>query len=298
MRVCVGLPSTIPGCQGETLIAWARRAEAGPFASVAALDRVVYDAWDPLIALAATAAVTSRIRLATNIIIGPIRNTTLLARSAASLHTLSAGRLTLGLAVGARREDYDAVGVSYATRGRRFVQQLDDLRAIWEEQRIGPPLGALGAPPMLIGGTTDAVYGRVARYADGYMHNGGPPRAFARAADKARAAWADLGRPAAPLLWGQGYVALGGDEAAQAGARYLRDYYAFTGPFAEKIAEGLLTTPQAVAQYLRGYADAGCDEVALFPTVASLTELERLAEVVAGVSVVEAPSPTERKSAP
>lgn len=303
MRVCVGLPSTIPGCAGEMLLAWARRAEDGPFTSLAALDRVVYDAYDPLIALTAAAAVTSRIRLATNIIIGPIRNTALLARSAASLQALSAGRLTLGLAVGARQEDYDAVGASYHDRGRRFVRQLGDLRAAWDEARIGPPLGAVGAPTVLLGGTSDAVYGRVARYADGYMHNGGPPRVFARAADKARAAWSDLGRSGAPTLWGQGYFALGGEPAAQAGAAYLRDYYRFVGPFAEKIAEGLLTTPQAIAQYLRGYADAGCDEVALFPTIPDPRELERLAEVVAGVSVVEAPPtasepPARRKRTP
>ncbi len=288
MRICAGLPSTIPGCRGDVIVEWARRAEAGPFTSIAALDRVVYDSYDPFIALSAAAAVTARIRLATNIAIGPIRNTTLLARSAASLHALSGGRLTLGLAVGARQEDYDAVGASYANRGRRFVEQLSDLRDIWEEERIGPPLSDLGAPELMIGGTTDAVFARVARYASGYMHGGGPPRAFARAADKARAAWQDLGRPGIPLLWGQGYVALGGDEAVGAGARYLRDYYAFTGPFVEKIVEGLLTTPQAVAQFLRGYADAGCDEVALFTTTTSLDELDRLGDVVSGLSTVEA----------
>ena len=289
MRVGVGLPSTISGCRGDLLTEWARRAENGPFSSVAVLDRVVYDAYDPFVALSAAAAVTSRIRLATNIVIGPIRNTTLLAREAASLHALSGGRLTLGLAVGARQEDYEAVGAHYASRGRRFVEQLSDLRDVWEEERIGPRLGAIGLPELLIGGTSDAVFGRVARYADGYMHGGGPPRAFARAANKARAAWLDLGRPGMPQLWGQGYFALGGDEAAEVGARYLRDYYAFTGPFVEKIVEELLTTPQAVAQFVRGYADAGCDELALFPTAASLDGLDRLAEVVSGLSTVETP---------
>lgn len=289
MRVCAGLPSTIPGCSGELLIEWARRAEAGPFASVAALDRVVYDAYDPFAALSAAAAVTSRLRLATNVAIGPIRNTTLLAREAASLHALSGGRLLLGLAVGARLEDYDAASAHYASRTRRFTAQLGELRDIWDAQRIGPPLGELGAPPILIGGTSDATFGRVARYAQGYMHGGGPPRAFARAADKVRAAWEDLGRAGQPLLWGQGYIALGGEEAAEAGARELRHYYAFTGPFAEKIAEGLLTTPQAVAQFLRGYADAGCDEVALYPAVLGAEQLDRLAGIVDKLDVVEAP---------
>ncbi|HEU5345474.1 MAG TPA: LLM class flavin-dependent oxidoreductase [Ktedonobacterales bacterium] len=288
MRVSIGLPSTIPGCRGDLLIAWARCAEAGPFSSVAELDRVVYDAYDPFVALAAVAGATSRLGLATNIAIGPIRNTTLLARSAASLHALSGGRLTLGLAVGARQEDYEAVGADYASRGRRFVAQLSDLRAIWEQQRIGPRLGDLGAPKLLLGGSSDATFARVARYADGYMHGGGPPRAFARAADKARAAWLDLGRPGLPTLWGQGYFALGDAATVEAGARYMRDYYAFTGPFVERIVEGLLATPQAIAQFARGYADAGCDELALFPTTASLEQLDRLAEVVADLSGIEA----------
>lgn len=292
MRVSIGLPSTIPGCRGDLLLAWARSAEAGPFSSVAELDRVVYDAYDPFVALSAVAGATSRLGLATNIAIGPIRNTTLLARAAASLHALSGGRLTLGLAVGARQEDYEAVGADYASRGRRFVAQLGDLRDVWERQRIGPRLGEQGAPRLMLGGTSDATFARVARYADGYMHGGGPPRAFARAADKARAAWLDLGRPGLPTLWGQGYFALGDASTVEAGARYMRDYYAFTGPFVERIVEGLLTTPQAIAQLMRGYADAGCDEIALFPTTANLEQLDRLADAIAGLSGVEvAPEP-------
>ena len=106
----------------------------------------------------------------------------------------------------------------------------------------------------------------------------GPPRAFARAAEQARAAWADAGRPGVPALWGQAYFALGDEER---GADYLRDYYAFTGPFAEKIAAGNLTSPQAVLDLVRGYEEAGCDELVLLPTVADLAQLDRLADVMA-----------------
>lgn len=287
MRVSVGLPSTIPGCQGRVLLEWARRADAGPFSALAVLDRIVYDSYDPLIALAAVAGATTRIRLATNIIIAPIRNTTLLARSAASLQTISGGRLSLGVAIGARQEDYEATGAPFANRSRRFTEQLSELQSTWEDKRVGPSSAEFGPPRLLLGGSSDAVFGRVARYADGYMHGGGPPRAFARAADKARAAWLDLGRPGMPILWGQGYFALGGDDIIEEGHRYVRDYYSFTGPFAEKIAEGLLTTPQAIAQFLRGYADAGCDEVALFPTSAGLDQLTRLIDAVSGLASVE-----------
>jgi hypothetical protein len=78
-------------------------------------------------------------------------------------------------------------------------------------------------------------------------------------------------------LWGQGYFALGEEEQ---GSDYLRDYYAFTGPFAEKIAAGNLTSPRAVKDLVRGYAEEGCDELVLLPTVSSLDQLERLADVL------------------
>jgi alkanesulfonate monooxygenase SsuD/methylene tetrahydromethanopterin reductase-like flavin-dependent oxidoreductase (luciferase family) len=284
MRVGVGLPSTVPGARADLLREWAVRADAGPFAILAVLDRIVYDSYDPLIALAAVAPLTSRIRLATNVLIGPLRSAAQLAKSAASLHALSGGRLTLGLAIGARTEDYAATEVEHSTRGKRLVEQLAALRDLWEDARLCPQPS--GQPELLVGGTTDAVFARVARYADGYVHGGGPPRAFARAADKARAAWLDLGRPGLPALWGQGYFALGDDTTIEAGRSYMRDYYAFTGHFAERIVEGLLTTPQAVAQFLRGYADAGCDELVLFPTVPDLAQLDRLADLLPGLNSV------------
>src|SRR5437762_1042627 len=107
MEVGVGLPNTLPGATGELMLAWARRADAGPFASLGVFDRLVYDSYDPLLTLAAAAAVTARVRLATLIISGPLRNDALLAKQAATLDALSGGRLTLGLALGARKEDYD-----------------------------------------------------------------------------------------------------------------------------------------------------------------------------------------------
>src|SRR5579871_5282154 len=99
-------------------------------------------------------------------------------------------------------------------------------------------------------------------------------------------------RPAPPgwMPAGRGYPNSGrratafGDEATiEAGRRYLADYYAFTGHFVERIVEEMLTTPQAVAQFARGYADAGCDELVLFPAVAEIGQLERLAEIVANL---------------
>jgi alkanesulfonate monooxygenase SsuD/methylene tetrahydromethanopterin reductase-like flavin-dependent oxidoreductase (luciferase family) len=274
MRIGIGLPNAVPGTPGPLLLDWARQADAGPFTSVGVLDRMAYDSHEPMAALAAAAAVTERVRLVTMVVIAPLRGTATLAKEASTIDAISGGRLTLGVAVGARTEDYEAAGVPHRDRGRRFEDQLAELRDLWES---GP--GPRASPELLVGGSSDAAFVRAARYADGYVHGGGPPRAFARAAERARAAWTDLGRPGAPALWAQSYVALG-DDARERAVSYMRDYYAFTGPFAEKIAEGLLRTPQDVAGQVRGYAEAGCDELILLPAVHDLEQVDRLADVV------------------
>ena len=277
MEVGVGLPTTTPGADGRCVLEWARRADDGPFASLGVLDRMVYRSVEPFTALAAAAAVTTRVRLVTMVVIGPLRNTVLLAKQAASLDLLSGGRLTLGLAIGARADDYEVLGVDRAGRGRRLGEQLAGLRSIWEKAEVGPEPVQPGGPPLLAGGLSGEAFARMARTADGYVHGGGPPRAFAGAAAKAWAAWRDLERPGRPQLWGQGYFALGD---AGAGGDYLRDYYAFTGPFAEKIATGNLTSGQAVKDFVRGYKDAGCDHLVLLPTVSDPAQLDRLADVL------------------
>jgi hypothetical protein len=262
------------------MLEWARRAEALGFASLGTVDRIVYDCWDPLLALAGAAAVTARVRLATMILIGPLRATAALAKAAATVDSLSGGRLVLGLGIGARHDDYEALGIDPATRGRDLSRQLVGLRDEWEVGRFGPRTAAPEGPTLLVGGAGGPAFARMARSADGYAHGGGPPRAFAAAAGRARAAWTDLGRPGRPQLWGQGYWALGDGSTVEQGASYLRSYYAFTGGFEERIAAGNLTTPQGLRSFVRGYAEEGCDELILLPTVSSIVQLERLADAL------------------
>lgn len=280
MQVGIGLPNTLTGADGDLTLDWARRAERGPFTSLGVFDRIVYDSFDPMEMLAACTGVTEDIRLATSIVAGPLRSTAMLAKKAATIDVLSDGRLTLGLALGARQNDYETVGAEYRSRGGRFTKQLDELRNYWDGDEIGPTPIQDGGPELLIGGSSDPTYKRVGRYGDGYIHGGGPPRAFAKEAEKARGAWNEAGRPGDPTLWGHGYFALGDDGAAEKGREYLLDYYEFTGPFAQRIAEGLLTTPQEVVQFIRGYEEEGCDELILFPTVADVEQYQRLETVV------------------
>ena len=169
MKVGVGLPATIPGVSGDRILEWARRVEAGPFSSVGALDRLVFDNYEPLIALAAAAAVTKRVRLMTSVLLAPLRTAGILAKQAASLDALSDGRLTLGLGIGGRADDFAAAPAEMARRGKRFEEMLETMKRTWAggpaadgAGAMGPTPGRAGGPELLIGGTSHGAVRRAA----------------------------------------------------------------------------------------------------------------------------------------
>ena len=281
MELGVGSPAGLPTADPDLVVDWARRVDDGPFASLGTIDRIRYGNYEPLVTLAAAAAVTRRVRLVTSILIAPLRETTTLAKQIASLDALSGGRVTLGVAVGARHDDYAVAETDPSGRGARLAWQLAELRRLWEQGEVGPAPAQPGGPPILVGGLSGVAYARMAAHGDGFIHAGGPPRAFARAVEDASTAWADAGRPGRPPAWSMAYYALGDEATVAAGRRYLLDYYAFTGSFAHRIADGLLASTLDLRELVRGYEDAGCDHLLLFPAVAAGDQLEHLADALA-----------------
>jgi alkanesulfonate monooxygenase SsuD/methylene tetrahydromethanopterin reductase-like flavin-dependent oxidoreductase (luciferase family) len=271
MDIGIGLPSTIPGIPGRLIPEWASAAEQAGFSSLGTLDRVVYANLETVPVLAAAAAVTERIGLTTAILIGPYRgNGALLAKQLATVDAIAGGRLQVGIAVGGRPDDYEATGSPFTERGRAFDAQLAEMQAVWAQQprghagAIGPAPVQAGGPPLLMGGTAPAAFRRMTEFGTGWIMGGGGPQAFAGGADRARQAWREAGRAGAPRLAALSYVSLG--EGAEEHARaYLSDYYSFLGEFAQQIAAGALTSPQKVADTVAAFADAGCDELILFP---------------------------------
>src|SRR5215211_1431365 len=208
MDIGIGLPATIPGTSGSLVLDWARRADSGPFSSLGILDRLVYPNYEPLITLAAAAAVTESVRLMSTVLIAPLRGAGVLAKQAATIDALSGGRLTLGLGVGAREDDFKFAPASFHDRARTFEEQLELMRRVWSGQPVseevgpvGPPPARAGGPELLIGAYSPPAIQRVGRWADGFISGGIPdPEQVRQMFDLVEEAWRAEGRQAAVSL--------------------------------------------------------------------------------------------------
>jgi alkanesulfonate monooxygenase SsuD/methylene tetrahydromethanopterin reductase-like flavin-dependent oxidoreductase (luciferase family) len=278
MEVGIGLPNAVLGVDRAGIVEWSRRAEQAGFASLGTIDRIAYPSWESLIALAAAAAITSRIRLTTDILIAPLRaNTALFAKQAATIDALSGGRLTLGLAVGGRQDDFDASGVDFHSRGRSFDRQLEEMTAVWKGERGVGPDPTNGRPGLLIGGNADVAFERAARHADGWTMGGGTPDMFGQALQKLNSAWSQAGRQGKPRTLTLFYFALG-DDAIEAARNNFAHYYAFLGDYAKQIVESMATSADMVKQYLSAFSESGADEAICFPGSTDISQIELLAE--------------------
>jgi alkanesulfonate monooxygenase SsuD/methylene tetrahydromethanopterin reductase-like flavin-dependent oxidoreductase (luciferase family) len=286
MQIGIGLPGTIPGVQGKLILDWAKRADAGPFSSLGNLDRLVYPNYESLITLSAAAAVTQRIRLVTTILIAPLHNAGMLAKQAASLDALSGGRLTLGLGVGGREDDFRAAPSPFHERGKRFEEQLTIMQRAWTGQPLAADIGPVGPPPVqqggpeiLIGGYSPAAIKRIARWGNGFISGGAGPEMSRQGYQLAQETWTAAGRAGKPRFVGGTYFALGPMAAERAG-NYIRNYYAFMGTRADQMASMIPSTVEAVKGVIQAYAETGMDELVLWPCIPDLDQVDRLAELI------------------
>jgi alkanesulfonate monooxygenase SsuD/methylene tetrahydromethanopterin reductase-like flavin-dependent oxidoreductase (luciferase family) len=282
MDIGIGLPTTLP-VDGPALVDWARRAEDRGFSALATIDRFVYPNYDSLIGLAAAAGATSRIGFFTDILLAPAYPPVWLAKATGSLHALSGGRLTLGLGVGGRPDDFAAVDRPFEQRGRLMDETLDVLHRAWAGEPVAggefavTPTVPGGRVPILIGGNGPAAIRRTIAHGDGWTIGGAPAQAAAEPAAKIRAAWHEAGREGEPRLAALTYFGFG-DEAAL--AHSLRGYYGFLGDMADFIVTNAVRTPEEAKQRARDFADAGFTDLMFDPAVPGLDQIDRLADAV------------------
>jgi alkanesulfonate monooxygenase SsuD/methylene tetrahydromethanopterin reductase-like flavin-dependent oxidoreductase (luciferase family) len=292
MKIGMNLPVMVPGLDRDTILEWIRRIEAGPYSSLAAGERITFPNPEIMVTMAAAAALTERVRLALTVIVLPMHSEILIAKQIATLDVLSRGRVSLGIGVGAREEDYRAVGAPFErTRMRHMEKQIATMRRAWAGESVVEgarrpvepfPLQA-GGPELLAGALVPDSIRRAARWADGLCgFSFGPSRAEIELAwATARQAWSDAGRERPPRLATSFWFALGPDARAQMD-EYIGRYLNFLG---DGVAEALsptvrATSPAAVREALRMLADLGTDEVLLVPTTSDPDELGRLQEIL------------------
>jgi alkanesulfonate monooxygenase SsuD/methylene tetrahydromethanopterin reductase-like flavin-dependent oxidoreductase (luciferase family) len=286
MEIGIGLPNPVPGTPGRMLVDWAKRAEERGFSSLATIDRVAYPSYESLIALAAAAAVTERIRLLSNVVVATTRNPVLLAKEAASVDQISGGRFTLGVGVGGREDDNVASRTSFRNRGEYMEEMLEIMHRAWRGEPVeGSPKPVTPMPvrdakvPVLIGGYIPLSAERAARWGIGWSAGGLPPEQVGAFVPNVHEAWKKAGRSDTPRIVALAYFSLG-DEHTDASRGYLKDYYSNLGEYADTIADSAFRSPEALKAGIQAFADAGVDELILDPTVADIGQVDRLADAV------------------
>ena len=295
MEIGIAFPKVIPANKGDLLVEWAARADAGPFSSLAQIDRLAYGNHDVLIAMAAAAAVTERVRLMPTVLIAPLRNAALMAKQIASIDSISGGRFVLGLGVGSRPDDFAAADAEMKARGKRFEEQIAAMRRIWAGEALEDGVGPIGpapayksGPELLIGGRSEAALRRSGRLGDGYIAGSAGSAPSNQAQEVmgyfriVESAWRDAGKPGRPRLVA-GLTCAWGAYAEARTAQSIRSYYSFRGEVARTMEVKAPSTPKALREAIRAYDEIGCDELILEPGLADIDQIDRLSDFVAGL---------------
>jgi len=294
VRVGMTMPVMEPDLDTATLHAWARAVDEGPFASACFGERIAFDNPETLTLLGALAAWTQRVQLVTTVVVPQLHDPVMLAKALATGDMLCGGRLTVGLGVGGRQEDYRAVGADPATQTMRdMADRAAAMKRVWSGERltqsvcpVGPQPVQDGGPGLLVGTMGPKTVRSAAVWADGLagttldLDVGAVGALF----DVARSTWAGAGKPP-PLLTTSFWFALGPDAREQV-HRHLRHYMNWIpAEYVDAMAPstGFAGSQDELLTVLRKFAAIGTDEVHLIPTSSDIGQLRAAADVVASL---------------
>lgn len=303
MQVGMTMPVMEPDLDAGVLRQWAQRVDEGPFSSLCWGERIAFDNPEALTLLGALAAWTDRVPLITTVVVPQLHDPILLAKSLATGDMLSGGRLTVGIGVGGRHEDYLAVGADPSTQTmREMAKRVAIMKQVWAGEKItdsvlpvGPVPVQQGGPRLLVGTIGPKTLRHAAGWADGLagitldLDVAKQDELF----EVGRTAWAQAGKPP-PHLATSFWFALGDPEQARTQIhRHLRHYMNWIpAGIVDAMAPvtGWAGTEEQLAEVLRAFAAVGTTEVHLIPTSSDLDQLRRVADVVADLKQT-GPSP-------
>jgi alkanesulfonate monooxygenase SsuD/methylene tetrahydromethanopterin reductase-like flavin-dependent oxidoreductase (luciferase family) len=288
------MPVMEPDLDATVLQTWARTVDEGPFSSLGWGERIAFSNPDNLTLLGALAAWTTRVRLMTTVIVPQLHDPVLLAKGLATGDMLCGGRLTVGLGVGGREEDYHAVGADPATQTMGdMAERVAVMKRVWAGQKVtesvlpvGPAPAQPGGPPLLVGSIGPKTIRSAAAWADGLAGT-----TLDLDVDKqnelydvARDAWARAGKPK-PHLVTSFWFAFGTPEESRAQVhRHLRRYMNWIpAQYVDAMAPttGWAGSEDELLAVLRRFEDIGTDEVQLIPTSSDVDQVRRAADVAA-----------------
>ena len=267
----------------RALTEFARAAEAAGFDSIQVGDHIQWHApiHEATLVLATFAAATSRARIASDVIILPLRDPVLIAKTVASLDVLSGGRMIFGVGVGGDHPDeYRAMRVPLTERGSRANEMLEIVRGLFDNERFSyagrhftldnvaiAPRPLQPRVPIWVGGSSEGALRRAARHGDGWIGAFVSERKFARLKAQTLELLAEEWRAAEGFTWGAFLFSNLGRDAAQAraaGAAYIDRVYRLPG---EEIMNrfGIAGPVEACADRVQSYVDAGADYIVLGP---------------------------------
>jgi alkanesulfonate monooxygenase SsuD/methylene tetrahydromethanopterin reductase-like flavin-dependent oxidoreductase (luciferase family) len=287
------MPVMEPDLDAGVLRDWARAIDDGPFSSLCWGERIAFDNPETLTLMGALAAWTDRVRLVTTVIVPQLHDPVMLAKALATGDTLCGGRLTVGIGIGGRVEDYEAVGADATTQTMRgMAERVSVMKRVWAGEKttdsklpVGPAPVQAGGPPLLIGTIGAKTLRSAVGWADGLAGTTLDLDVVKQNElfDVARAAWAQAAKPK-PHLATSFWFAVGSlDDAREQVHRHLRRYMNWIpAEYVDAMAPttGFAGGEDELAAVLREFEAVGTDEIQLIPTSSDLDQLRRVADLV------------------
>jgi alkanesulfonate monooxygenase SsuD/methylene tetrahydromethanopterin reductase-like flavin-dependent oxidoreductase (luciferase family) len=271
---------------GRPLIALGERAEALGFDAIWVGDSPLARArHDALTMLAALAARTERVVLATGVLLAALRPALLLAQAGATIDQLCEGRLLLGVGAGfpfpETERQFEAVGVPYRGRVTRMRETIEAIRMLWanpgesvsysgahvrlDEVALQPAPWREGGPPVWLAGAGEAAERRVGEIADGWLPYPPTPELYAEGWARVQGAAQAASRPGRPTPGLYATVALDASpERAQKRLEVnIERYYSLPVELVGQVQAMYAGTPEGLTSWLASYIDAGARHIVL-----------------------------------
>lgn len=293
MHIGMTIPFMEPGWNRQSMQQWATEIDKGPWASLAMGERITFVNPEFMTSLAACAAWTERVELISTVSVLTMHNPVLMAKQFATIDLISNGRLTVGVGLGGRREDYEAIGADWNHhRIAKLEENVNALRRIWNGEQILPrakrivePLPVqTGGPKILAGVMGPKSIAAAARYSDGlsgfsFMASLDDIK---QSFDAFRAAWQAEGRSGQPRLitsfW-YGIEKAGKEQMVRHLDRYLNFMPEDVAKQLAPVA-GFNGSMSDLKSFLQEIKALGADDVILVPTSNDINEMNLIAREI------------------